>query len=96
LCPEESRVLLTGDILEVRVRLLAELRNICVGLGQSIVNCRVGLGVRLESVAEQSREEGGCKERDGVFGTGRLLQQWEERLEGFRVLDERLGEIGNI
>jgi len=47
-------------------------------------------------VAEQSREQGRCKKRDGVFGARRLLQQWEERLEWFRVLDERLCEFGNV
>ena len=87
---------MAGNVLEVRVGLLAELRNVYVCLGQSIVDCRVRLGVRLESMAEQGREEGGRKKRDGVFGTRRLLQQWEERLERFRVLDERVGEIGNV
>jgi hypothetical protein len=47
-------------------------------------------------VTEQSREECRCEKRDGVFGTGRLLQQWEERLEGFGVLDQRLCEFGDV
>jgi len=47
-------------------------------------------------MTEQGREQGRCKKRDGVFGTGRLLQQWKKRLERFRVLDEGLGEIGYV
>jgi len=47
-------------------------------------------------MTEQSREKRRCEKRDGVFGTRRLLQQWEKRLEGFGVLDERLCEFGNV
>jgi hypothetical protein len=47
-------------------------------------------------VAEQSGKKRRCEKRNGVFGTGRLLQQWEERLEGFGVLDKRLCELRNV
>jgi hypothetical protein len=47
-------------------------------------------------MAEQSGKKRRCKKRDGVFGTRRLLQQWEERLEGFRVLDKRLCELRDV
>lgn len=47
-------------------------------------------------MTEESREKRRCKKRDWIFGTRRLLQQREERLERFGVLDKRLCEFGNI
>jgi hypothetical protein len=47
-------------------------------------------------VAKQGREKRRCEKRDGVFRTRRLLQQWEKRLEGFRVLDKRLCEFRDV
>lgn len=47
-------------------------------------------------MAEQGREKCRCEKRNWVFGTRRLLQQWEERLEGLGVLDKRLCEFGDV
>jgi hypothetical protein len=47
-------------------------------------------------VAEQSGKKRRCKKRNRILGTRRLLQQWEERLEGFRVLDKRLCEFRDV
>ena len=50
----------------------------------------------MQGVTEESRKKCRCEKRNGVFGTRRLLEQWEKRLEGFGVLDKRLCEFGDV
>ena len=82
--------------MEVGVGLLAQLRDVCVCFRKGIVDRSVRLGVLLKRMTKQSREKRRGKKRNGVFRAGGLLQQWEERLERFGVLDKGLCELGYV